>query len=99
MRCAWFSLLLGSTLMLSGCWLDFFYAKKDGKPSTAEVVQAAVKAVPIYGDLIAYGIGAVGTIFGLGTHVVHRKKHKRSAAEIASLKARIPTPPPSAPAT
>lgn len=94
MRCALLSLWLGAILLLSGCWLDKAYAKKDGKPSTAEVVQAAVKVVPVYGDLIAYGISAIGTIFGLGTHVYHRRKHKKLHTENAALKARATPPAP-----
>lgn len=68
-------------LALNGCWLDAAYAKQDGKPSIAEKVQAVAKTVPVYGDLVAYAIGAVGTIFGLGTHVVHKKREKKIRAK------------------
>lgn len=88
-RCAWLSLILGSFLMLAGCgWLASFYKDAPGG-SEAQKVQNAIKDLP-YGGIASLIIGAGGLLFGGGTHVVHRKKHKKSQAEIAALKAKLP---------
>lgn len=90
MRCALLSLWLGAILMLSGCgWLASFYKEKPGG-SDASHVQSVVRGLP-YGWIVDAAIGLGSAIVGGGaTHAVHKKKHKKSQAEIAALKAKVP---------
>jgi hypothetical protein len=65
------------SLTMSGCILDYFYAKPaDGGPSPAQKVQAVVRQFP-YGEVISSVIGLVGLGFG-GHKVVKHVRRKRA---------------------
>lgn len=94
-RCAIACLLLVG-FSIGGCaWLENFFKEKPGG-SDASKVQQVVGGIPVYGQIASAVLGIGGLLFGGGTHVHHRRKHKKLQAENLALKKQIPPAAPAA---